>query len=169
MLRCMQRQLKLIAPLLLSSLFVCAETFSAAFSGSEPLKATSRASVTPKMSGAFQPGSAPPQNFFRDVIYQQSAASGTVVPWDVGQAQPALATAREIFKGSVLDVGTGMCGEFTLVFLNIASESLSTTIAYASSCFLLPPTIGMNSANSVTYGASSDRDGGQRALAVHAA
>jgi hypothetical protein len=105
----MQRQLKLIAPLLLSSLFVCAETFSAAFSGSEPSKATSRASVTPKMSGAFQPGSAPPQHFFRDVIYQQSAASGNVVPWDVGQAQPALATAREIFKGCVLDVGTGIC------------------------------------------------------------
>jgi hypothetical protein len=71
------------------------------------------------MSGAFQPGLVDTGrgrllaqwcrgNYFRDVIYQQSAASGTVVPWDVGQAQPALATAREIFKGSVLDVGTGV-------------------------------------------------------------
>ena len=107
-LRCIQQQLKLRAPLLLSSLFVCAESFSAAFSSSESLKGTSRTSVTPKMS-AFQP--APAQNFFRDVIYQQSAASGTCVPWDVGQAQPALATVREIFKGSVLDVGTGILHE----------------------------------------------------------
>jgi hypothetical protein len=115
------------------------------------------------MSGAFQPGLVVTGggrllaqwcrgNYFRDVIYNQSAASDTVVPWDVVQSQPALATVREIFKGSVLDVGTGICcppplPEFTLV----------------------PPTIGINSANSVTYGVNSDRDGGQRALDVHTA
>ena len=102
------------------------------------------------MSGAFQPGSAPPQHFFRDVIYQQSAASGTVVPWDVGQAQPALATAREIFKGSVLDVGTGVCCPPPLSVFTLGHQQWD------------------KSDNSVTYGVNSDRDGGQRALAVNA-
>ena len=52
-------------------------------------------------------GEAPPSNFFRDVIYQQVKASGGVVPWDVGRHQPALESVRELFKGNILDVGTG--------------------------------------------------------------
>jgi SAM-dependent methyltransferase len=59
-----------------------------------------------KMS-TFPSGEAPPMNFFRDVIYQEMKAKGSVVPWDVGKAQPALASVGEIFKGDILDVGTG--------------------------------------------------------------
>ena len=55
----------------------------------------------------FPSGTAPAPNFFRDVIYQQSAAAGSVVPWDVGAMQPALGAVSALFQGKILDVGTG--------------------------------------------------------------
>ena len=51
------------------------------------------------------PGQAPQQNFFRDQIYASAKQAGVPVPWDVKQAQPALASVQHIFSGSVLDVG----------------------------------------------------------------
>lgn len=45
---------------------------------------------------------APEQNFFRDVIYQQRA------PWDIQRHQPALERVSSTFTGRVLDVGCGL-------------------------------------------------------------
>lgn len=57
-------------------------------------------------------GSAPPANFFRDVIYQQQQAStdsaAPKAPWDIRRAQPHLARVSSAFSGAVLDVGCGL-------------------------------------------------------------
>jgi 2-polyprenyl-3-methyl-5-hydroxy-6-metoxy-1,4-benzoquinol methylase len=51
--------------------------------------------------------SAPDQSFFKDVIYNQSKATNTAVPWDIQRHQPALEKVQSMFKGNILDVGTG--------------------------------------------------------------
>jgi SAM-dependent methyltransferase len=52
-------------------------------------------------------GTAPAPNFFRDEIYVTAKAAKKPVPWDIGGPQPALASVREVFRGRVLDVGSG--------------------------------------------------------------
>ena len=54
---------------------------------------------------------APSASFFRDVIYQASAAgpdAAPKAPWDIRSAQPALARISHVFSGCVLDVGCGL-------------------------------------------------------------
>ena len=51
---------------------------------------------------------APDQNFFRDVIYQGTAASAQRAPWDIQRHQPALERVTSAFSGRVLDVGCGL-------------------------------------------------------------
>ncbi len=51
--------------------------------------------------------SAPNQSLFRDTIYNQAKVTNTTVPWDINRHQPALEGVQSIFKGNILDVGTG--------------------------------------------------------------
>jgi hypothetical protein len=51
--------------------------------------------------------SAPDQSFFKDVIYNQSKETKTAVPWDIQRHQPALEKVQSMFKGNILDVGSG--------------------------------------------------------------
>ena len=53
-------------------------------------------------------GNAPAPNFFRDQVYVNAKAEKRRVPWDIGAAQPALASLPAgTFSGRVLDVGAG--------------------------------------------------------------
>jgi SAM-dependent methyltransferase len=53
-------------------------------------------------------GTAPAQDFFRDVVYVNALATGTPVPWDIKAPQPALATVSQHLRGAVLDMGAGL-------------------------------------------------------------
>ena len=61
-----------------------------------------------KRGMAFPSGAAPPENFFRDVIYAQPSRAPSRAPWDIQRHQPALESAEGLFTGRVLDVGCGL-------------------------------------------------------------
>ena len=75
------------------------------------IRARGRCAARAMASGGEPPlpsGSAPAPNFFRDQVYVNAKAEKRKVPWDIGAAQPALATLPAgIFSGRVLDVGAG--------------------------------------------------------------
>ena len=70
-------------------------------SPSYPYRTTNKSNIVLRMS-------APEPSFFRDTIYHQAKESKISVPWDIKTHQRALEGVQSMFKGNVLDVGTGL-------------------------------------------------------------
>ena len=92
--------------------------------------------LTRAVTPAVPTGNAPPTDFFRDQVYQSAEASGKPVPWDVKQAQPALATVSSCFKGKVLDCGCGT-GDNSLWLAQQPGVTSVTGVDFASGAIKL--------------------------------